>query len=479
LKEYDVIAIGTGSAMYVVDGMIQRDPKLKVAVIDKDEPGGICLTRGCIPSKILLYPAEVVRTIQTAARFGIDVDLKGVNFQQVMGRMRRIIDKDIGSIREGLSSSPNLDYYPGPAEFTAPYTMKVQNETIKAGMILLSIGSETTIPPIQGLSQVGYQTSDSILHVTELPESIAIVGGGYIAAEYGHFLSAMGSKVTIIGRNPQFLPQEEPEISALAKEDLGKRVTILTNHEVLRVSMTDGMKKVEARNRDTSEETSLLVHEIMIAAGRGPTTNLLHPERTGIKTDNHGWVVTNEFLETSAPNVWAFGDANGKYLFKHKANYDTSIVYYNAVLKRKVPIDYHAVPHAVFTDPEIAGVGLREKEAIEKFGQENVLVGFERYQDTAKGEAMDVKNYFVKVLLERDSLRILGAHIIGPQASVLIQEIINLMYTTEQNARPLLDAMHIHPALTEVVQRAFQAPMSIEEYHHQLQHMHGGHEEQD
>jgi dihydrolipoamide dehydrogenase len=477
LKEYDAIAIGTGSAMYVVDRMIQRDPKLKVAVIDKDDPGGICLTRGCIPSKILLYPAEVIRTIQTAARFGIDVDLKGVNFQQVMGRMRRIIDKDIDSIREGLSSSPNLDYYPSPTEFTAPYTMKVQNETIKAGMILLSIGSETTIPPIQGLKEVGYQTSDSILHVTELPESMAIVGGGYIAAEYGHFLSAMGSKVTIIGRNPQFLPQEELEVSALAKEDLGKRVTILTNHEVLRVSMADGMKKVVARNRDTNNETWLLVHEIMIAAGRGPTTKLLHPERAGIKTDNHGWVVTNEFLETSAPNVWAFGDANGKYLFKHKANYDTSIVYYNAVLKRKVPIDYHAVPHAVFTDPEIAGVGLREKEAVEKFGQDNVLVGFERYQDTAKGEAMDVKDYFVKVLLERDSLRILGAHIIGPQASILIQEIVNLMYTTEQNARPLLDAMHIHPALTEVVQRAFQAPISIEQYHHQLQHIHSGHEE--
>ena len=476
MKEYDVIAVGTGSAMYVVDGMIQRDPKIRVAVIDKDEPGGICLTRGCIPSKILLYPAEVVRTIQTAARFGIRVDLKSVNFQQIMARMRTIIDKDISSIREGLSSSPNLDYYPAPAEFTAPYTMKVQNEMIKASMILLSIGSETIIPPIQGLNEVGFHTSDSILHATKLPESIVIIGGGYIAAEYGHFLSAMGSNVTIIGRNPQFLPQEEPEVSALAKDDLGKRLTILTNHEVLKVLLEDGKKKVVARNRDTGKKTSVLVHEIMIAAGRGPNTNILHPERAGIKTDNHGWIVTNEFLETSAANVWALGDANGRYLFKHKANYDTSIVYYNAVLKRKVPIDYHAVPHAVFTDPEIAGVGMREREAIEKFGAENVLVGFERYQDTAKGEAMDVKDYFVKVLLERDSLRILGAHIIGPQASVLIQEIVNLMYTSEQTARPLLDAMHIHPALTEVVQRAFQAPMSIQQYHHQLQHGSSGHE---
>ncbi|HUK28213.1 MAG TPA: dihydrolipoyl dehydrogenase [Candidatus Acidoferrales bacterium] len=470
MKEYDVIVVGTGSAMYVVDGMIQRNPNLKVAVIDKDEPGGICLTRGCIPSKILLYPAEVIRTIQTANKFGIDVDLKGVNFQRVMERMRTIIDRDIESIREGLSTAPNLDYYPAPAEFTAPYTMKVQDETIKAKMILLSIGSQAIIPPIKGLNETGYQTSDTILHITKLPESIAIVGGGYIAAEYGHFLSAMGSKVTIIGRNPQFLPQEEPEVSALAKKELGQRITILTNHEVLEVSMTDGMKRVVARDRGTGKEYSVLVQEIMIAAGRGPTTSILHPERAGIKTDPRGWTLTSEFLETSAPNVWAFGDANGKFLFKHKANYDTSIVYYNAVLKRKVPVDYHAVPHAVFTDPEVAGVGLREREAVEQLGEDKVLIGFERYEDTAKGEAMAVKDYFVKVILERDTLRILGAHVIGPQASVLIQEIINLMYTSDQSARPLLDAMHIHPALTEVVQRAVQAPISVAQYRHELEH---------
>jgi len=165
-----------------------------------------------------------------------------------------------------------------------------------------------------------------------------------------------------------------------------------------------------------------------------------------------------------------FGDANGKHLFKHKANYDTTIVYYNAVLKRKVPVDYHAVPHAVFTDPEIASVGLRETEAVEMYGEAEVRIGLERYQDTAKGQAMAVKDYFVKVIVQRENLKILGAHIIGPQASVLIQEIINLMYTQDQSARPLLDAMHIHPALSEVVQRAFQGLMTVEQYQHELHH---------
>lgn len=472
MKEYDVIAIGTGSAMYVIDGMMQRNPNIKVAVIDKDEPGGICLTRGCIPSKILLYPAEVVRTIQRAGIFGIDVDLKSVSFAKVMKRMRTIIDADVDSIRQGLSSSPNIDYYHAAAEFLSPYTLKVENETIRSNMILLSTGSQTIIPPIQGLEEVGYQTSDTILYESKLPKSIAIVGGGYIAAEYGHFLSAMGSKVTIVGRNPQFLPQEEPEVSALAKQELGRHVTILTNHEVIQTErVSDSKKRLTAIDRQTKRKAAFLVDEIMIASGRGPINNLLHPERAGIKIDERGWVAVDEFLQTTLPNVWAFGDANGRYLFKHKANYDSEIVYYNAVLGRKIPFDYHAVPHAVFTDPEVAGVGLREKEALELFGSDRILIGFYLYERTAKGEAMAVKGYFVKVILERDTFRILGAHIIGPQASVLIQEIINLMYTPDQSARPLMRAMHIHPALSEVVQRAFGELMTSEQYHHEFAHM--------
>ena len=164
------------------------------------------------------------------------------------------------------------------------------------------------------------------------------------------------------------------------------------------------------------------------------------------------------------------GDANGKYLFKHVANYESLIVYYNAILKLKRKVDYHAIPHAVFTDPEIAVVGLKQKEAIENYGKENVLIGYQRYQDTAKGGAMNLKDFFVKVIVERDTMKILGAHIIGPYATVLIQEIINLMYTPEQNAKPIINGMHIHPALNEVIERAFNSLMSPDHYHHVISH---------
>ena len=279
MKDYDVIAVGTGSAMYVVDGMIQRNPSIKAAVIDKDEPGGICLTRGCIPSKILLYPAELIRMIEHAGSFGIDVDLRSVDFGKVMKRMRSIIDGDIESIRQGLSTTPNIDYFHATAEFVSPYVMKVGKETITSKMILLSTGSESIIPSILGLKEVGYQTSDTILHATELPESIVIIGGGYIAAEYGHFLSAMGSKITIIGRNPQFLPQEEPEVSALAKRELEKNMTILTNCEVKEAEKDPrGMKRIAALYRGTGEKKTITADEILVAAGRRPGKR--HPAGT-------------------------------------------------------------------------------------------------------------------------------------------------------------------------------------------------------
>ena len=465
-KQYDLIIIGTGSATNLLDVLIQQNPKIKIAIIDKDETGGICLTRGCIPSKILLYPAELVRNIEEARELGVQTEIKKIDFLKIMDRMRSLIGKDVDSIREGLSSSENIDYYQSVAEFVSPYTMKVGGETITAKMIFLCLGSKTMIPQIKGIEEAGYITSDTILKMTALPKSIVVVGGGYIAAEYGHFLSSMGSNVTIVGRNPRFLPEEEPEVSELAKKNLGKHIEIVTNHEVKEAQKTpNGTKHLIAQDRGTGKTREFETEEIMIASGRGPLTDILHPERAGVKTTEDGWIEVNEYLETSQPNVWSFGDAKGKFMFKHVANYESQIVYYNAILKQKVKADYHAIPHAVFSYPEVAGVGTSEKEAVEKFGSDKVMIGFYKYENTAKGEAMNVKDYFVKVIVNGSNLEILGAHIIGPQASVLIQEIINVMYAPTRSAEIIEEAIHIHPALNEVVQRAFGSMMPVGHYH--------------
>jgi len=472
MEEYDIIAIGTGSAMNIISAVSNSNPELKIAVIDKDEPGGICLTKGCIPTKILLYPAEVIRTIQRAKIFGVDVNIKKIDFKFVMERMREIIGEDMRNIKEGLSQTPDLDYYHETAEFIDNYTLQVGDKKIKGKQILLCTGSKPTIPNIEGLDKIDYHTSDSILQISDLPGSICIVGGGYIAAEYGHFFSAMGSNVSIIGRNPQFLPQEEPEVSALAKKELGKHMMVYTDSEVREVEKeSDGRVKITAVNRETNEKVEVVADELFIAAGRSSNADILHPEKSGVSTDEDGWILTNAKMETSKKNIYAFGDANGKYLFKHAANYESQVAYYNAIHNRGYEASYHAIPSAVFTDPEIASVGMGEKEAIDEFGKEEVLVGFQRYQDTAKGIAMALKDFFVKIIVKKESMEILGAHIIGPFASVLIQEIINLMYTPERSAVPIFQGMHIHPALNEVVERAVGNHMPIDHYHHYIQHI--------
>ena len=475
MKEYDLVVIGTGSAMNLVDPMIQGNADIKIAVIDKDEPGGICLTRGCIPSKLLLYPAELVRSLEDGKDLGVSADWE-VDFPFIMARMRRLIGADIDSIRKGLSSSPNIEYYHAPAEFVAPYTMNVEGEEIRGKTFFLCTGSRPSRSSIQGLDQTDYLTSDTLLKLEKLPESILIVGGGYIAAEYGHFFATMGSKVTDRGKEP-------PVSSRGGARDIegrqeGARAAYEDSHELggdRRSRATSGRKLITARERSTGKTTAFDVEALLIACGREPVSDILHPERAGIKTDERGWISVNEYLETSQPNVWALGDADGKYLFKHVANYESQIVYYNAVLKQKVKVDYHAVPQAVFTYPEVAAVGMSERQALDRARPEDVLIGFYQYENTAKGEAMDAKDYFVKVIIEGSTMKILGAHIVGPHASILIQEVVNVMYSREQSAETVNRAMHIHPALSEVVERAFTALYPPEQYHHML--MHAGLEE--
>ncbi|HIH44015.1 MAG TPA: dihydrolipoyl dehydrogenase, partial [Candidatus Methanoperedenaceae archaeon] len=361
--------------------------------------------------------------------------------------------------------------YHETAEFVEPYVLRVGDVHITSRMIFLCTGSRPALPPVEGLTGTGYLTSDTVLTMERLPRSIVIIGGGYIAAEFGHFFASMGSEVTVIGRNRRFIPDEEPEISDVAKLLMSEHMKILTNYEALEVLRDgNGLKKVIARERESKQEIVLSAEEILVATGRVSNTDILHPEKGGIRTDKNGWIEVNEFMETSQPGIYAFGDADGKFLFKHVANYESRIVYYNAALNWKVRADYHAIPHAIFSYPEVAGVGMKEAEAIGKLGENKVLIGFQRYEDTARGLSMGARGCFVKVLVERGTGRILGAHIIGPHASILLHEIIPLMYTQEQDARVILQGMHIHPALSEVVERAFAAVMEPAHYHHVLGH---------
>ena len=464
-----MIIIGTGSGMSLVPPYLESHPGAKIAVIDKDPPGGICLTKGCIPTKMLVYPAEVLRQLEEVSDLGIEVSVQNVDFKKIMQRMHQAVDPEVDAIRRNLMAATDVDFFPNSAEFTDRYQLNVDGNEITAPLVMLCIGSRPAIPAIENLEKVPYYTSDSILEIEELPPSMAIIGGGYIAAEYGHFYSAMGTDVTIIGRNPQFLPEEEPEVSALAKEKMARHMKIMTGHEVIAVSNGKaGKNEIRIVSPDGTER-AFEADAILVATGRQSNSDLLQPQRSGIDVDQDGWIVVDEQLETTCANIWAFGDANGRHLFKHVANYEARIVYYNAILKNNIRVDYHAVPHAVFSYPEIAAVGMGEKEAIAAVGSDSLLVGFQRYLNTAKGEAIGARDYFAKLLVERPSGKILGAHIIGPQASVLIQEIVALMYSGDQTVNPILYGMHIHPALSEVVERACSALMPVDQYNEQME----------
>jgi dihydrolipoamide dehydrogenase len=468
VKEYDIIAFGTGSAMNIVSVLINMDPSIKVAVVENEKVGGICLTRGCIPSKMILYPAELMHEIKRAKTFFIDVDVKNVDPGRLLRKIREEIDQESRIIEESLKRHPSIDLYRTTGELTGDYTVDVDGKEIRGEKILLCTGSRPLIPPIDGLEETGYITSKEFFYnVENIPKSVAIIGGGYVALELGFFMSMMGSKVTIVEMFPRILIKEEPEISSLIEKELSSYMDIYTRFKVVEADKRNGLKRIHAVDEETGETLEVSTEEILVATGRRSNSDITKPEKTGVKTDKQGWIVTNEYLETSKEDIYACGDANGKYMYKHVANYESEIVFYNAFTGRKIKADYHAVPHAIFTYPEIASVGMLQEEA-EK--NHDILIGFYRYHDTAKGEAMRVRDYFVKVILEKETYKILGAHIIGPHASILIQEIINLMYTSDGSALPLYRTMHIHPALPEVIQRAFFHLHELEDYrrHHNI-----------
>jgi dihydrolipoamide dehydrogenase len=221
-------------------------------------------------------------------------------------------------------------YYPAGAEFVGPCQLRIKNEVITAITIFLGLASRPLIPPVNNLDAVRYYTSDSILGLKKLPKSIAIIGGGYIAAEYGHFFSAMGSKVSIIGRNSRFLQEEETEISVFAKKEMSKYMKIRTNHIVTQVSAARaGQIQLVSVDKTTGREKQFFTDEILLAAGRASNADILHPERSEIETDHNGWLKVNAYLETTKTGIWAFGDAIGGHPFKHVANYESKVVYHH------------------------------------------------------------------------------------------------------------------------------------------------------
>jgi len=341
-----------------------------------------------------------------------------------------------------------LDFYDGLGSFADDYTLEVEGERIKGRKIFITSGARPLIPPIKGIENVDYLTNENVLDLTRKPESLIIIGGGYIAAEFGHFFASMGTKVTILQRAGRLVRDEEPEVSELLKTKMGKRMDIFTSTEAREVKRGKEEMKVITRDKVSGEEREFSAERILLAAGRKSNADLLKVEKTGVKVDQRGYIAVNDYLETSKVNIWAFGDAIGKKMFRHSANREADLVWHNAIHGERNKVDYDKVPHAVFSYPQVASVGLGEEEARKNH---DILVGKAKYSEVAKGEAMMEEDSFAKIIIEKNSGRILGFHVIGPYAPILIQEVINAM-SIDGTVRPIINGMHIHPALPEVIQ---------------------------
>lgn len=450
MKEYDVVVIGSGAGAIVVEQALSHG--LKTAMVDKGPLGGTCLNVGCIPSKLLIFPADRVVEIQEAEKLGIRTEIKGIDFPSIMERMRRVVGKSQDHIREGINSIEELDFYEEEGSFVEDYTLEVGKERIKGRKIFIVSGARPLIPKIKGIEDSGYLTNESILELTRKPSSLIIIGGGYIAAEFGHFFAAMGTKVTILQRAERLVRSEEPEISELLKKKMSKRMEIFTHTEALEIVKGEDEYRVITKDKITGEKKEFNAEKLLVATGRKSNADLLKVKNTGVEVDQRGYIKVNGFLETSKQNIWAFGDAIGKKMFRHSANREANIVWHNSMHGGKNKVDYGKVPHAVFSSPQIASVGLREEEARKSF---DILVGKAKYSEVAKGEAMMDDENFAKIIIEKKSGRLLGFHIIGPYAPILIQEVINAMASTG-TVMPIINGMHIHPALSEVIQTTLQ-----------------------
>jgi len=461
MKHYDVLVIGSGAGMHIVNKALMSG--LSVALVESGPLGGTCLNRGCIPSKMIIYPADVINLIRDSGKLGIKARIEAVDFAAIMDRTRRLVESDRAHMEEGIDQVRGLALYRDVGEFVSDYTLRASGETMEAENIFIVSGARPRIPPIKGLEDVEYLTSRTVWDIDEAPKSMIIVGGGLVAVEFAHFFSSVGTEVIILSRSPRLLRHAEPEVSELLERSLGRRMTIVKGLEAVEANQRGSTKEVITVDRKTGESRSFSGESLFIAAGRRSNSDLLKPERTGVELDDRGYIKVNEFLETSKEGVWAFGDAIGRAMFRHVANYEAGIAWYNFSHSHKIPTDYSAVPYAVFSHPQIASVGLTERESREK--GHHILVGRHDYADTAKGAAMDTEEGFVKVIVEEETNRVLGAHIIGPYAPILIQEVINVMNCGDGSFTPITRAMHIHPALPEVVQYAFYNLRSPEHVH--------------
>jgi len=449
MKQYDAIVIGSGGGMKIA--LRAASMGLKTAMIEQGAVGGTCLNRGCIPSKMLIYPTELPRLIREARRINVLSDSSAkIEFEALIRRISETINAMSANQRSALEHTENLDFYPVHAEFLSDRVLRAGKEELTAEKIFIATGARPYIPDIPGLADTPFMTSTEALLRTDRPDRLIVIGGGYIATELGGAYAGAGADVTFIVRS-RLLRHEDREIAEAFSRAFRRSHSVHPGMVPMRVDYDSGQFSVTCR--DASGKQNVFVGDaLLVATGVTPCTDDLGLQNTGVVTDESGFIQVDGFMRTDVDSVYALGDCVGNYLYRHTVNYEAEYLI-RTVLQdiAKEPIDYGPVPHAVFSMPEIAGVGMTEEQAIEQ--DKDYVVGKASYADSNAGLARGYEVGFVKLLVERSTGRILGAHILGDEASDMIHLFIAMM-KKEGTLDDLLDMIFIHPALPEIARDA-------------------------
>jgi mycothione reductase len=461
VEHYDLTIIGSGSGNSIANPDVDpRYSSMRIAMCE-DAPwyGGTCLNVGCIPTKMFVYASEVAQTIRDSSRFGIDSSIDKVRWPAIRDRIfRDRIDKISVDGERYRRELENTTLYRShvrfaPKEANGPYVLRTDDgDEFTSDQVVIAAGSRIRIPPAIKECGVKYYTSDDVMRLEELPEHMVIVGGGFVAAEFAHVFSALGVRVTIVVRGDGLLTHCDETIchrfTDLAREKWDLRV-----HENVVGSHHDGDRIV--LELDDGEELSADV--LLVATGRDPNGDRLNAELAGVQVTEDGLVVVDEYQRTTARGVWACGDVSSDYQLKHVANHEMRVVRHNLLVdwdstSSMRTSDHRYVPSAVFTEPQLAMVGMTEAEALS--AGHDVLTAVHAYGGAAYGWAMEDTTGLAKIIADRSTGKLLGAHIMGYQSSSIIQPLIQAM-SFGQSAMDIANGQYwIHPALPEVIEQA-------------------------
>jgi len=450
MAHYDVLVVGGGTGNNVAAAA--ADAGLDTALVEKGPLGGTCLNRGCNPSKMLIQAATAANHVRDADRFFLDASLEDIDYAAIIDDMDETLSPIADGMAERYREKDHLTLYKDEAVFVDERTVDVGGERVSGEKVVVAAGSRPLVPPIDGLEAVDYMTSTEALYRREQPDSLVILGGGYIAIELGYFFESLGTDVTIVEMMDTLVPREDPDVAAAFTDIARERHEVYTGHRATAVESSADSITVHAET-EAGETVAATGDDLLVALGRRPNTDTLDVEAAGIETDDNGFIVTDDRLETSAENVWAQGDIADNAMFKHSGDYETQVTIDNVVHGEDTRADFTAMPHAIFTEPQMAGVGKTEDEL--RDGETEYVVGREELPGTPMGRAKKLDDGFVKVLAAPDG-EILGCHMLGYEASTMLHEVVVAMRSGTGHVSDITNTIHAHPTLNKVVQYAFE-----------------------